>query len=170
MQKAHLHDRNTWGSTAGTQRKEASHSRLLSPALFSSALMRPLLHEGGNMCSCTSAQVFAKASGLRSMVVVKTLCQTLHHSCSSVCMGTSRGKYISIPLCITEQWAHGCPNTYQNQQLQDPLLPMEKGSFGHHIPKTTTRKMQGPNEINYHNDCERQPSNNTPQFVPLSYK
>jgi len=47
---------------------------------------------------------------------------------------------------------------------------MEKGSLGYHVPNIATGKMQGLNEINYHNDGERQPWHNTPQFVPLQYK
>lgn len=138
-----------WCSTARTQHKEASHSPPRSPALFSSALTRSLLHEGGNTCSCTSAQVFAKAPGAKSLrlgstIVVKVLRQTLHHPCSSLCGAMSRAKHISILLCITEE----------QQKRGHTAVLMPARACGHSTPLSHGKRKPGtpfPQNSNWEN-------------------
>lgn len=93
---------------------------------------------------------------------------TLHHSYPPLCMAISRGKHIPIPALQNSR--HTVVRMPLRALATGSLFPIEKGSLGYRTHKAATGKMQGPREISYHNDGERQPWNNTPRFVPHQYK
>lgn len=125
--------------------------------------MRSLLHEWGNVLPGPQ---------------LKSLPRLLEHGCSQNAVADfassllitlhgclqRKARHVSSPVHITEQ--------QQNRGTQQSLMPAEptatghplshgKGSLGYLVPKTASEKMQGAGEINYHDDGERQPWNNT---------
>lgn len=116
----------------------------------------------GAMCSLHLTSGLYQGSW--GTALIKMLWQTLPHPCSSLCTAASREKHISIPVHITEQ--------QQNRGTQQSLMPAELTATGSPLSHgkrkpgiphfwKVSEKMQGPGEINYHNDGERQPWNNT---------
>lgn len=102
------------------------------------------------------------------IIIVEIPQQTLHHSYPPLCMAISRGKHIPIPALQNSR--HTAVRMPPRALATGSLFPIQKGSLGYHTHKAATGKTQGPREISYHNDGERQPWNNTPRFVPHQYK